>query len=50
MERQKLVAMATSLSTSAPPSNTWFVGPIQAHDNRTQMASGSVQLFLDRRR
>ena len=30
-ESQTMVAMATSLSTSAFPSNTWFLGPIQAH-------------------
>jgi len=28
----KLVAMATSLSTSGLPSNTWFLGPNQAHN------------------
>jgi len=28
----KLVAMATSLSTYGPPSNTWFLRPIQAHN------------------
>jgi len=28
----KLVAMATSFSTSQYPSNTWFLGPIQAHN------------------
>ena len=27
-----LVAMATSLSTSGLPSNTWFLGPIHAHN------------------
>ena len=28
--KPKLVAMATSLSTAGPPSNTWFLRPIQA--------------------
>jgi len=28
----KLVAMATSLSTYWPPSNTWFLRPIQGHN------------------
>jgi len=28
----KLVAMAMFLSTSGPPSNTWFPGPVQAHN------------------
>ena len=28
----KLVAMATSLRTSGPPSNTWFLRPIRAHN------------------
>ena len=32
IERQKGVAMATSLSTYGPPSNTWFQRPIRAHN------------------
>jgi len=28
----KLVAMATTFSTSGRPSNTWFFGPIRAHN------------------
>jgi len=27
-----IVAMATSLSTAGPPSSTWFLGPIRAHN------------------
>jgi len=32
IESQNLVAMWTSLSTSGPPSNTWFLWPIWAHN------------------
>jgi len=32
IESEKMVAMAMSLSTSGPPSNTWFLGPIRAHN------------------
>jgi len=36
----KLVAMATSLNTYGPPSNTWFQRPIRAHNpNGTPIAS-----------
>jgi len=37
----KLVAMATSLSTYGPPSNTWFLRPIRAH-NRNGILIGSA--------
>ena len=37
----KLVAMATSLSNSGFPSNTWFLGPVQAH-NPNGISIGSV--------
>jgi len=40
----EVVATAMTLSTSGLRSNTWFLGPIQAHNPKT--ASWSVRLFL----
>jgi len=52
---QKLVAMATSLSTCGLPSNTWFLGPIRAHKGRPIVkyrvtVRSSLQRWLNRSR
>ena len=39
--KPKNVAMATTLSTSGLPSNTWFLGPIRAH-NPNSISIGST--------
>jgi len=38
----KLVAMATSISTYGPPSNTWFLRPIRAHNPNDILIGSAV--------
>jgi len=42
----KLVAMATSLSTAGPPSNTWFLGPIRVHSPNSKSIGSAVSAQL----